>query len=153
MNNSKLLCPWLLILLVSCGRSADDFETTYANRQAAEEDGAFVRGWLPDFVPNSTMNIRESHNVDTNECWLVFDFDKSKENAIVVELSIPSGTPQLPRSSSTQRRNWWPRALTSPTPVLPQQFQFYSFRDSRGGTWFVAIERQTPKAWCWQTSD
>lgn len=34
-------------------------------------------GWLPDWLPKSAHNVRESHDIDSNFTWLMFQFSAS----------------------------------------------------------------------------
>jgi hypothetical protein len=45
----------------------DDFEESYATAGDARKAGAVDRGWIPAVIPASATNLRERHNVDTNE--------------------------------------------------------------------------------------
>jgi hypothetical protein len=61
---------WLVLLI--CGLAlysgcSERFESSYADKAAAVEDGAVRRGWIPPWVPESATAIREVHDLDTNE--------------------------------------------------------------------------------------
>lgn len=60
---------------------ADLASTTYASRAQAAAAGALGDGmWLPYGLPSGAINIRESHNVDTNEVWFAYEtVDKSND--------------------------------------------------------------------------
>jgi|GEM_PF-5771378 len=45
---------------------------TYANIGEARTDGAIARGWLPAWLPASTTNIIERHDLDTNRSATIF---------------------------------------------------------------------------------
>jgi hypothetical protein len=45
-------------------------------------------GWIPNWLPKSAFNIEESHNIDTNEVWLIFNFlpqDKFYSSCTLIE--------------------------------------------------------------------
>lgn len=71
MNNSKLLLTVMLALTISgCMEVAS---TEYANRdQAISKNALGESKWLPEWLPEDAVNIREAHDMDTNESWLVF---------------------------------------------------------------------------------
>ena len=138
----------LLILLLSC--NGMDKDAAYADRAQVEADGAFTKGWAPDFLPDSATNIRESHNLDTNECWLTFTFEKDAEHSMKTVLaSTDLQNVKFPRASSSRRRPWWPQNLLAPSPNLERQFTFYTYVNGCGNRWFVAVECEAPKVWCW----
>jgi hypothetical protein len=51
---------------------------SYAELEAA---GLIERGWVPAYVPRSATDIKESHDIDTNEGWMSFQF-KSGDTAM-----------------------------------------------------------------------
>lgn len=67
------ICVLAVSISVFIGCS-DLQELHYQNLDAARSDGAFERGWLPVTIPSTSSNIREAHDLDTNEGWLVLDF-------------------------------------------------------------------------------
>ena len=58
-------CEWL-----------ETYESRYASLEEAIADGAVTRGWIPPFVPRSARDLRERHNIDTNEIWLAFAYQE-----------------------------------------------------------------------------
>jgi hypothetical protein len=55
----------LLVLCVAC--DSLERESAYATHADAVADDAILRGWIPPFVPESAREIREIHDLDTNE--------------------------------------------------------------------------------------
>lgn len=45
----------------------------YEHAKTAKAIGEFK--WLPSWLPESAVNIREAHNIDTNQIWLEFYVD------------------------------------------------------------------------------
>ena len=140
--------------MVSCGRGVEDMDVTYADRNAAEEDGAFTRGWLPNFIPKSVRDIHESHNLDTNRGWLSFEFDAGDDGTMLARLSpMKTDGVRLPAFPVTKQGSWWPETLTChAAPNLDKQLRFYSHKDDRGVSWFWAIDREKQRVWCWHLS-
>jgi hypothetical protein len=62
---SRGLCVLAFFVLLVAGCS-ETFESRYSDWQKAQKDGAFERGWLPDWLPPSAADIREIHDLDTN---------------------------------------------------------------------------------------
>ena len=73
---------FLVILLVfkivgftGCERM-ETMDATYPNYEAAIKASTVGAGkWIPEFLPPSSKNIHERHNIDTNEVWLFFSFN------------------------------------------------------------------------------
>lgn len=65
VTRAMATCFCLAALVAGC----DDgmrMRASYPDRTAAEQDGAFRRGWLPSWMPSSTRDIEEIHDLDTN---------------------------------------------------------------------------------------
>lgn len=116
ISRLKLLATSLL--LAAC--TNDVVETSYVSRAEAESSGAIARGWVPDWIPVNAEDIREVHDIDTNESALVF--------------ALPPGTAwHLPSSCRTAeggefsktrfRRSW--------IPPVDDQARYYSCAGKR----------------------
>lgn len=57
------------------------FEVTESYYDTYEEltsvPNIFESGWVPHWLPKTAHNIKESHDIDTNEAWMVFKFSSS----------------------------------------------------------------------------
>ncbi len=79
---------------------------TYASYAEARAQGAVGPGkWLPELLPESATDIREQHDLDTNESWLSFSFTPG-------ELDQPPGCRPTTSSklATTRTPRWWRRA-------------------------------------------
>jgi voltage-gated potassium channel Kch len=56
-------------------------ERSYRTKEKASEDGAFERGWLPDYIPHSAANISLRRNRDVCFTDGSFDFAPSDSAA------------------------------------------------------------------------
>jgi hypothetical protein len=61
----------LLVLAVS-GCARDVQTNTFASRFEAED--IIARGWIPEVLPHSAVQIYESHNLDLNVSYGTFEF-------------------------------------------------------------------------------
>ncbi|AVP98113.1 hypothetical protein C7S18_13300 [Ahniella affigens] len=113
-----------LILATSlAGCSIEQFETHYETASAAHADGAITRGWIPDWLPDAAVNIRERHDLDTNDSVLRFE--------------LPSGVP-MPRpdhcdpivlaaaTPARLRATWWPE-----WNEVARDFELFTCTDAR----------------------
>ena len=62
----------ILAAAVTCSCTNDVLDSSYTNHAQAVADGAIERGWIPDWVPQQSMQLHEVHDVDTNQSALVF---------------------------------------------------------------------------------
>ena len=74
MQIKRIACI-LLVSLTSTVVSACDglrMYSQYDDLKALREDGAFDRGWFPDWIPESAVDIHEFHDLDTNQQAISF---------------------------------------------------------------------------------
>lgn len=76
-------------LLVFSGCADTVIIEKYSNIDEAREAGAIARGWLPDWLPSSTTNITEKHDLDTNRSVSIFQVPLA-DRKIFVELCEPT---------------------------------------------------------------
>ena len=68
----------LLFFLVFSMKELDITSSSYKNySEVASTSGLFEAGWIPLWLPKTASNIQESHDVDTNESWLMFNYAAS----------------------------------------------------------------------------
>jgi hypothetical protein len=118
MVNKQLPTPLRALVVMICGFTASGCgEVTsaeYADRHEAIARRAIGESkWLPAWLPDGAVDIREAHDVDTNESWLVFRLSKGP-------LTLPrdckqTGRPEMPQQRVIRRfpqfaRDAWSRA-------------------------------------------
>ena len=69
-------CLLVIYALASC--SGDIVLSKYATLQDAKSDDFMTKGWLPDFLPTTTVNIKASNNLDLNTSTGAFEFDSNE---------------------------------------------------------------------------
>jgi hypothetical protein len=99
----------LLILGLGACRTDEQMESHYSNMQEAAADGAIERGWIPAWLPGSATDIREVHDVDTNEVWIRFQYEPGQFSP--PSTCSPAAIEQIrvSRGPSLWRGRWWPR--------------------------------------------
>lgn len=71
MRTRKFFLAMALVLKVS--GCVEVSSTEYVDRnQALARQAIGESKWLPSWLPEDAVNIRETHDIDTNESWLVF---------------------------------------------------------------------------------
>jgi hypothetical protein len=142
-----VLCS-IFSLIVAC---SDKVQASYRTRADAQKSGAIARGWIPSVVPEGATEIRETHNVDSNQAWGKFLFSASKAESIrsaLNEIDISSLAGQEVRSPKV---NWWPSVLSgrlSDHELRATGFKFYKVQQN--GVVFFAVDWQKKEAFFWR---
>mgnify|MGYP001567321486 CR=1 FL=1 len=107
-----------LVISTGCiGPFTEMFEKRYENKKEADAVGAIGWGhWIPAVIPGDASDIREVHDIDTNDTWGCFktqDFKGlrvmlQKVDAQVVQGPIDPGPNEIFRNFS-----WWPSIMRS----------------------------------------
>jgi hypothetical protein len=118
------------ILLAGCG---DTVESSYPTLAAAKQD--IERGWIPSVLPTSTVQIRESHDLDTNIGHGAFAFGAEGAEQFKAALT--------PLAAGTQiRRVQIPRER-----MEHDGYSFYSF-----GDFYLAVDWSSRRGEFWLAS-
>lgn len=93
-------------MLVLGFASSAEFEERYATYEAAVESGALVRGWLPERLPDSSYDIVERHDLDTNVTLVKFSYKGDFAKQLAGDCQVVS--PDTIRLPSILGVTWWP---------------------------------------------
>ena len=153
-NMRWMLIFWpLLGAFLSGCEDADILHSSYPTYEAAVQDGAIRRGWVPEFLPRSARQIQEVHNIDTNEIWLGFDFAEEDRSALVSACTmIPASVVRLPRNPSPRFTLSWPRELHKGATLMDSELTFFRCEErNRTDPYqsYLALEHHQAKAWFW----
>jgi hypothetical protein len=131
---------------VGCG---DRLESVFANVKEARSSGAVARGWVPNDLPESATDLRERHDLDTNEVWGILRLPATEHPSSItlrrVEASKITG-----HAVRSPRVSWWPEMLTGNLDgrVLEQHgFEFYS--TLAPFEFWIAIDRNRGRGFFW----
>ena len=142
----QIMAALLLVSLISLGcERIETVETDYLDSAAANKADAVGDGkWIPGILPHSAKKIRETHNIDTNEIWLFFNFSADDRDSITKACQrIAEHEVIYPRKSP---RTWWPQTLTKrskDTHPTSETYEYYRCKD--GGS--VAIHGDAVFYW------
>ena len=53
---------------------AENPKSYFASYNDAEKSGIMKRGWIPTYIPKSSLAIKETHNLDINSVEMSFNF-------------------------------------------------------------------------------
>lgn len=148
MSLLRVLAAWLVtgvLLCVGCDR-IENVETTYSSFDDVIKANAIGEGkWIPQFLPQSARDIREKHNLDTNEIWLTFEFG-SNDLGMMLNLCKETSLREVIRPRKSPG-SWWPEMLVhSSTSENLGRFNYYRCTD--GGE--MAIDFKKNQAFYWE---
>lgn len=100
------------LILLGVSGCSELVESNYPTYQQAAQSGAIESGWLPAFLPESASNIRESHDPETNQVWVSFEFPQEEiESFAAFCTSVSYDQVTLPDLAP----RWWDeKALNDP---------------------------------------
>jgi len=104
-----LLCLALTCFLAAC--HSDRHESFYPTLADAKKDGAIERGWIPDFLLQSSHDIHELHGSSSPTTWCAFDFSPSESQGLRSSLKSVGGLPLPVRRVQNPTASWWPTVL------------------------------------------
>ncbi len=151
----------LFVFILGCGETQDAF---YKDMDAARKGNAVQRGWIPDIIPESSTEIHERHDLDTNRVWICFKFDIKGMQRLIEQVQelMPTEIKNV-EFISPGRVNWWPKKLNKGSFDMkcPQSgltiYKYhrlleYSDNRQKGILSFFAIDWDSNKAYYWQLS-
>ena len=104
-----------LSVLLACallGCHSDRRESFYPSLSDAEKDGAIDRGWIPDFLPESSRSIHELHDISPSTTWCAFEFVPTDVSRLKKQLEAGSRSLSSVTRVPNPRKSWWPSVLT-----------------------------------------
>ena len=121
----------MAIFLVACDTVTDHYSTL----RAARDDRLFERGWLPDILPESSVDIVTCNELDLNlsEGSFTFEVEDGAEFYSLLEKGLPP---------STRYRNW--SEIVDDFPL--GSYSRWWFRGDRG-TWAFFCDEREGKCW------
>ena len=123
------------LLITGCfGLFDTTFSKSYQNYEEAVADGAMERGWIPDSLPASAVNIWEKHDLDTNETILKFDVDRTESTNLIRDCQTVD-TVLKPKKLTAK---WWSNNLVSSADTY-----FYCDEDNA----YMVVDNNTIYYW------
>jgi hypothetical protein len=135
----------LLFTTIGC---SDFHESAYPTAEAARHAGVVERGWLPQVLPARATEIRERHNVDTNEIVGSFAFQATDAEAL-------RGLEQIPQERVRQIAgphrvpSWWPEVLRGDLEPPELARADLEILKEKQGEFLFAIDWKTGRCFFW----
>jgi len=137
-----------IVLLIALAVIAcrEDVESSYRTYREAAADGAISRGWLPAWLPTTSTEIGERHDLDTNATFASFIYGTAEPREFLATCHRTSLAPLPSQRRWRVNEGEWSR------------LQFYrcdekaTFADGHAevrATW-VAIDHARTKAYFWR---
>ncbi len=151
---SIILGAFILITVFLFYGCNEKIESYYKDFNIARKTGAIEKGWIPKYIPNSACDIREIHDLDTNEVWIVFKILSSTDIFFdkVESLSKNEILNKLPR---TPRVKWWPQNLKR-NYYRNSNYLFYRGKiekDNDKYIWYFALNKENDTIYSWFLGD
>jgi hypothetical protein len=117
----------------------EKFESQYPSAVDTAKSGEFDRGWLPELLKPDVMNIREWHDIASNEVRGRFDLNgrvlNSLNSSCKSAMDVPRKTWSMP--------DWFPDAITQGKAVA------HGMQAFRCADFFVAVGTRTAAGYFW----
>lgn len=138
----------LAVLALTLAACDDMSASSYTSLADARNDGAISRGWIPSFLPEGTFEIREVHNLDTNETWGTFRFKPEEKTEVLRQLTNLIELDASHRRFRAPDVPWWPKSLQG--PIDPSQMQRLGLEPYGWGPGsLLAIDSKENRAFFW----
>lgn len=145
---------WLALIVIALTGCDDVQETGYSDVATARFEEAFERGWLPEPLPASARQIREAHNLDTNQGWLTLQYSPDEEpdldrlytdagwSAVATERHPALPLPDPPVS-------WWPDRLRRGDGQVPSMRVYTRADEQIDHQWWVLVLPDESRLLAW----
>ncbi len=138
-----------LAMLLPAGACSDVRVGVYANVDEARREGAIAKGWVPDGLPPGATDIREAHDLDTNQRWGTFTFPAVEAPAMRALLDAAEIERGPVTCDAPGRFESWPPLLTTPVDVEQVRALGFHLHRGRDGALVWAIHWPQGKAYYW----
>ena len=118
-----------LVALILC--ACDTVTDHYGTLEEARKDRLFERGWLPDILPVTSVDIVTSNELDLN--YSIGSFDFAVEDGPKFFAQLEKGPP-----STTKFKNW--SEIVGKYPL--ETYSQWSYKNDRGNWAFFCIESE-----------
>lgn len=128
-----------LVLLAACGEYK---EVSYSDFAAAKADGAMARGWIPEWIPRSAVQIQEAHDLDSNRSALALRFSEKEVWALPPTCKQIS---QADAPNSPVQPPGWPDDMPASSAVTHRHVYYACEENS-----FVAVSQSQGEFFHWR---
>ena len=137
--------PVLSTIVTVAACHMDQVHRHYATYREATDAGERARGWLPDWVPASAVDIHIQGDIDTNERWLRFDVVRSVADSLRQEL-VPISADSMRGRAPSRSSAWW-----NDVALNAELYRGNSRRVAR--SILIAFDRASQHVYVWSGAD
>jgi len=103
------IVSWMIVFSIACN---EIIRSNYATFVEAVDAGETIRGWIPDYLPESSRNIHLIHGISPSITWCTFEFSPDDVQVFKEVLKtkidfLPARLQQIKRPDSL-----WPEFLS-----------------------------------------
>ena len=141
VNNAVIRRLSLLVIFVgTMSGCKEKFESNYSSVAIAVKDGAFDRGWLPELLKPDVVNIREWHDIASNEIRGRFALNRrvldSLQSTCKPAVDVPRKTWSMPE--------WFPESIPHGNA------EAHGMRIFRCKNFFIAADAVAQAGYFWE---
>lgn len=139
---ARILVVGALCVVIGACAWIEEPSSRFSDRKDAEESELFAKGWLPEWLPPSSKNLREKHNLDTSVSILRFEYSVSNDAPPFGDACEPT-TKEFVESPRLDAW-WWPETVTIRS--MPRLY------DCRNDSGYLAVPADGGVAYFWRMS-
>ena len=134
---------WILLLFSISGCS-EIVDSEYSSLGIARKENAIRTGMLPEWLPDTSRQIKVAYDISTNEKILAFQYKITEgwDPLDICERVDPADPPK-PQIS----RSWWPEDVPANNVSTPQ----HTFYSCENGDSYLAAHPKVGQAFYWNT--
>jgi hypothetical protein len=143
-----------LLMLATLSACSNVYNAEYPTYAAAVQAGAVKSGWVPEMVPKTAIDLREQHDIDSNDVWLRFTLPSADKGQIFNNLKKLSDADIMKIKIRYPRKSdWWFEGLIQQSPANDNALNsdIYTFKCHNEKNGYIAFERNSLKVYYWCT--
>jgi hypothetical protein len=132
---------------------SERIESSYSSLSEASNNSAIARGWVPDSLSGDVLEIKEKHDLDTNEVWGTFRFPKGRNplDQSMVESMSPDVISKL--TFRVRGVGFWPPSLYPPIQANRASSEGFEFLADPKQHFIFAINREADLGFYWSVKN
>ena len=141
MKPSVNILILLFFLISACSETVD---SEYSTLDIAKKENAIRTGLIPEWLPDTSRQIKVAFDISTNEKILAFQYKVAEGwNLLKICEPIDSFDPPKPQLN----RSWWPEDV----PVNNGSTPRHTFYTCENGESFLAVHPKVGQVFYWNT--
>lgn len=116
-------------------------------RELASVSNIFQSGWIPRWLPDTASQIRETHDIDTNETWIAFNFDRNDSFYLKCN-RLDRGNVIVPARGDFKR---FPRFVAESIENMHEESVVF-YNCDKSATHNLAVNKEISRAYVWMTA-